>query len=159
MPMANLKQMFESLDCKHVRTYIQSGNVVFSSKAKSKRTLANRLLDATEEEFEFRPQLLLLSTAEFEAACKNNPFTTAAGEPKSLHFFFLESKPTAPDLDSLKVKAIESEQFKLVDSVFYLHAPNGIGRSKLAAVVERKLGVTATARNYSTVKQLAEMLA
>lgn len=159
MPMANLKSVFESLDCKHVQTYIQSGNVVFDSRIKSKRTLTNLLLNATEEEFGFRPQLLLLTTAEFVAAGENNPFTKAAGEPKSLHFFFLESNPTSPDLDSLNERAIESEQFKLVDSVFYLHAPDGIGRSKLAAVVERKLGLAATARNYATVNRLAEMLA
>lgn len=159
MPMADLKRMFERLNCENVQTYIQSGNVVFSSKVKTKRILSNRLLNATEEAFGFRPQLILLSAIELTDAVKGNPFSHAVDDPKSLHFFFLESKPASPDIEGITEKAVESEQFELIDSTFYLHAPNGIGRSKLAAVAERKLGVSATARNYSTVGQLMAILA
>jgi uncharacterized protein (DUF1697 family) len=90
---------------------------------------------------------------------ENNPYPNAASEPKSLHFFFLDSVPTKPDLDGLGKLATETERFCLIDSVFYLHTPDGIGRSKLAAAVEKKLGVAATARNYNTIEALASMLA
>jgi uncharacterized protein (DUF1697 family) len=156
--MADLKRMFERLKCENVQTYIQSGNVVFSSKVKSKRVIAKRLLNATEEEFGFRSQPILLSAIEFKDADKSNPFSHVVGDPKSLHFFFLESKPASPDLDGIAEKAIDSERFKMIDSIFYLHAPQGMGRSKLAAVAERKLGVSVTARNYSTVERLLNIL-
>jgi uncharacterized protein (DUF1697 family) len=107
----------------------------------------------------FRPEVLLLSPSQFRSAMENNPYPNAASEPKSLHFFFLDSVPTKPDLDGLGKLATETERFCLIDSVFYLHTPDGIGRSKLAAAVEKKLGVAATARNYNTIEALASMLA
>jgi uncharacterized protein (DUF1697 family) len=79
-------------------------------------------------------------------------------EGKSLHFFFLASTPAKPDLDALAKLKSSSEEFKLGKNVFYLHAPDGIGRSKLAAKVEKALGVPATARNWNTVSKLMVMV-
>jgi uncharacterized protein (DUF1697 family) len=77
---------------------------------------------------------------------------------RRLHVFFLDSKPESPDINGITKLAISSERFQLIDSVFYLHAPDGFGRSKLAAGAERKLGVPLTARNYTTIHNLSEML-
>lgn len=159
LPMAKLKELLESHKCKDVRTYIQSGNVVFDSGMKNKANLTKRLLDAVESEFEFRPKLLLLTAAEFLNAQKKNPFPKATAEPKTLHFFFLDSKPKSPDMDSIADLAAKTESYELVDRVFYFHAPKGFGTSKLAKSAERKLGVNATARNYATVAKIAAMLA
>ena len=65
---------------------------------------------------------------------------------------------TSPDINGITKLAISSERFQLIDSVFYLHAPDGFGRSKLAAGAERKLGVPLTVRNYTTIHNLSEML-
>lgn len=159
MPMAALATTLQSAGCQSVRTYIQSGNVVFASSSKSKPTLTKKLGDAIEAQFGFRPHILLLTDTEFRATVAKNPFRDAIHEPKSLHFFFLDSKPKSPDIEGIGQMAIPSERFQLIDSVFYLHALAGIGRSKLAAGVERKLGVPATARNYSTILSLSDMLA
>ena len=78
---------------------------------------------------------------------------------KELHLYFLVSRPKKPDLDRLDAVKARSERFALKDTVFYLYAPDGIGRSKLAAAVERSLGVAATARNWNTVEKLLEMVA
>lgn len=102
MPMAALATTLESAGCRSVRTYIQSGNVVFTSSSRS--------------------------------------------------------KPKSPDINGITKLAISSERFQLIDYVFYLHAPDGFGRSKLAAGAERKLGVPLTARNYTTIHNLSEML-
>jgi uncharacterized protein (DUF1697 family) len=139
-------------------TYIQSGNAVFRSAEESRDGLRKQIQDAVELQFNFRPALLLLSASDFGVAMVNNPFPQAADSPKTLHFFFLDSPPAAPDLDTIGKLAGNSETFALVDRVFYLHAPEGIGRSKLAASVERKLGVTATARNLNTIARLSAML-
>jgi uncharacterized protein (DUF1697 family) len=121
-------------------------------------TLAKRLGDATESQFGFRPSILLLTDGDFRSAVAKNPFTDAVAEPKSLHFFFLESSPTLSDVEEMAELAIPSERFQLIDKVLYVHAPDGFGRSKLAAGAERKLGVPTTARNYTTIQNLSEML-
>lgn len=87
-----------------------------------------------------------------------NPYPEAEAEPKSLHLFFLDEAPQHPDLKSLEAIKTDSEHFKLAGKVFYLHTPEGFGLSKLAARVEKLLGVAASARNWNTVCKLAEMV-
>ena len=158
MPMAVLARTLESAGCLSVRTYIQSGNVVFVSSLRSKLNLSKRLEDATEAQFGFRPNIFLQTDTDFRSAITNNPFTDAILEPKTLHFFFLDSKPDSPNIKGIAELASPSERFQLTDTVFYLHAPDGFGRSKLATGLERKLGVPTTARNYTTIHNLSEML-
>lgn len=158
IPMAALTKTLESAGCRSVRSYIQSGNIVFSSASKSKRRLIQEMGDATAAQFGFRPSILLLTADEFLAAVANNPFPEAIDEPRSLHYFFLESRPDSPDLDGIVQLATPTERFQLIDTVFYLHAPDGLGRSKFAASVERKIGVPATARNYNTIQKLSALL-
>ena len=158
MSMTRLQAVFTSVGCTNVRTYIQSGNVVFSSANKNKTPLTRKLLEATEGEFGFRPQVLLLTEAQFREALTNNPFDAHGKDPKTLHLYFLEESPSQPDLAGLAKLATKTEQFQLAGDVFYLHAPDGIGRSKLAAAAEKRLGVPATARNYNTIDALRAML-
>jgi uncharacterized protein (DUF1697 family) len=75
-----------------------------------------------------------------------------------LHLGFLSAPPPAPDIEGLARVQAPSEQFRLVGAVFYLYAPDGVGRSKLAASAERLLGVPMTDRNWRTVCKLAEMV-
>jgi uncharacterized protein (DUF1697 family) len=158
LSMTVLKSVFEATGCSSVRTYIQSGNVVFQHQATSAEDLSERLATAIEGQIGFRPVILLLDETEFRTAVSNNPFVDAVSAPQTLHFFFLDSAPTAPDLDAIAALATSTERYHLIGNVFYLHAPDGIGRSKLAASAERKLRTPATARNYNTVLALAEML-
>lgn len=158
MSMAALASVLETTGCRSVRTYIQSGNVVFNSAFKSKRNLSTRLRDVTEAEFGFRPSILLLSDSDFRSAVAGNPFPDAIAEPKTLHFFFLDAVPVAPDMDAIAKLASSTERYELIGTVFYLHTPNGFGRSKLAAGAERRLGVASTARNYTTIQNLLSML-
>ncbi|MBL6763942.1 MAG: DUF1697 domain-containing protein [Verrucomicrobiae bacterium] len=158
MPMTDLANTLQSAGCRSVRTYIQSGNVVFASNLRSNQSLTAKIGTAIETHFGFRPHVLLLSAADFRSAVTNNPFPNVVSEPKTLHFFFLNATPASPDLDGISELATTSERFQLIDSVFYLHAPDGFGRSKLAAATERKLGVATTARNYTTIHNLSAML-
>jgi len=92
-----------------------------------------------------------------EKAMASNPFPAAESEPKTLHLYFLASAPQNPDLKMLDSLKKADEQFKLIDNVFYLHTPDGIGRSKLAERAEKALGVAATARNWRTVSKIMAM--
>ncbi len=156
LPMKELAAMLETMGCKNVRTYIQSGNVVFQSSKRMEDIDADAISKAILANKGFEPRVLLLDVAAFQEAINNNPFPTDNG--KTLHFNFLTSPANQPDLDLLESVKKDSEQFLLKGKVFYVYAPDGIGRSKLATVVEKALGVPATARNWNTVNKLATMI-
>ena len=155
--MADLKSDLESLKLKKVRTYIQSGNVVFKSTTKSASSLTKRICSQIEKQHGFQPQLLILNLNDLLASIKSNPFPKAALDPKTLHFFFLVEPAANPDIEALANAKKQTENYKLTSRVFYLHASDGIGRSKLAANVEKYLGVTTTARNFRTIEKLRSM--
>jgi uncharacterized protein (DUF1697 family) len=157
LPMRDLKTLLEGLGLSNVQTYIQSGNVVFQTDRTDLPTLAQEIGAAIGESHGFEPQILLLRLVDLQTAVAHNPFPATDDQHKTLHFYFLEHIPPNPDLAMLEAIKSDSEQFALIDSVFYLHAPDGIGRSKLAAKVERALGVAATARNWRTVSKVLEM--
>lgn len=157
LPMRELVALLEGLNLTNVKTYIQSGNVVFQSARRDLPALAQEIGAAIGEHHGFVPKIMLLSLADWETAVSQNPFPAAEENHKTLHFYFLESAPPNPDLALLESLKSEREQFELIDMVFYLHAPDGIGRSKLAAKVEKGLGVAATARNWRTVSKIMEM--
>ena len=153
--MRDLVGILEGMGCEKVKTYIQSGNAVFKAEKKQIKKIAEKLKSKILESHGFKPKVLLTGITELEGAIKNNPFKTFEG--KSLHFYFLESIPPKPNLDKLENEKSNSEAFKLDKNIFYLYAPDGIGRSKLAAKVEQALGVPATARNWNTVSKLIAM--
>jgi uncharacterized protein (DUF1697 family) len=157
LPMKELVRDLESLQLTNIKTYIQSGNVVFQASKKLSTSFAAKIAKKIESRHGFKPYILLLSAEQLEHAAAANPFPETEAEPKTLHLSFLDSVPSAPNLDSLAAAKAPSEQFHLKDTVFYLHAPDGIGRSKLAAKVEKCLGVPATARNWRTVQKLRQM--
>lgn len=157
LPMKELVAILESLDAREVKTYIQSGNVVFQSREESFPELAKRLAARIEERRGFEPRVFLLGLEELEQAMVENPFPEAESDPSHLHLGFLASVPESPDLEKLESLRKASERFHLGNRVFYLHAPEGVGRSKLAAGAERALGVPMTDRNWRTVCKIKEM--
>lgn len=157
LPMKALAALLEKLGADSVRTYIQSGNAVFQHQAESVSRLSSSISTAIKESHGFEPQVFLLDLAEMEQVIASNPFPEAESEPKTLHLYFLASVPANPDLKMLDSIKQDNEQFKLIDKVFYLHAPDGIGRSNLAARVEKALGVAVTARNWRTVCKVRAM--
>jgi uncharacterized protein (DUF1697 family) len=158
LPMKELVTVLEGLGLTNVKTYIQSGNVVFQSARTDTKALSAEISAAIGQSHGFAPAILLLTGAELQAAMQANPFPEAEDDHKSLHFFFLEPAPENPDLDALAAFQKENERFALINKVFYLHAPDGIGRSKLAERFGRGWQVDITARNWRTVSTLMEMV-
>lgn len=156
LSMKELKDTLEPLGLRSIQTYIQSGNVVFETNDDAE--LALKIMQAIYAKVGFEVKVLCLSKDDFIAAVNNNPFPEAESKPKSLHLYFLEARAVHADLLALERLATETERFVLKDKVFYLFAPEGVGRSKLAAKVEKLLAVPATARNWNTVCKLHEML-
>ncbi|MGL4610540.1 MAG: DUF1697 domain-containing protein [Trueperaceae bacterium] len=153
----NFIAVLEHLKLQHIKTYIQTGNAIFQTTAKTAKTLPEKLKEAIKDRLGFAPDVIVLSLAELEAAIAANPYPKANENPKSLHVVFLASVPKKPDLESLQKLKTESEGFALEGKVFYFYAPEGVGRSKAFSKIEKSLGVVGTARNWRTAQKLLEM--
>ena len=158
LPMKELVSILETLGCQNIKTYIQSGNVVLQHEEKDTTLLASKIGAEVKKSRGFKPYVLLLESKEMEKAIAGNPFPEAESESNTLHLGFLASMPTKPDLKKLENLKKDSERFLLKGTVFYLHAPEGIGRSKLAASSEKLLGVPMTDRNWRTVCKIRDMV-
>ena len=151
LPMKTLSALLSDHGFQAVKTYIQSGNIVLKAHTNPGASIAMLI----EEHFGFTPEIMALSQESFHTAVKNNPYS--AYEGKYVHTYFCQSLPTI-DHDKLTKLASNTEQYQLIDKVFYLYAPDGIGRSKLVAKIEQCLAVPATGRNLNTINKLIEML-
>jgi uncharacterized protein (DUF1697 family) len=158
VPMKALASALEAAGFQSVRTYIQSGNILFRSTSSDAGALASRIGRLIERNFSCAPVVVVLSRAKLAAAIRGNPFPDADGNHKSLHLYFLASRPRSPDLDSLACLDAGREAFRLKGSVFYLSTPDGFADSVLRSRIERCLGVPATARNWRTVNELLKLL-
>lgn len=157
VPMNVLSTSLERDGLQRVRTYIQSGNVIFQCARGTPGSLARRIGGIVLDAHGFEPSVVVLSVAELVRAAADNPFPAAAAAPQTLHLYFLEAEPRAPDLEALKRARSAREAFHLRGKVFYLHTPQGFAASKLRNDVERRLGVQATARNWRTVNKLIDL--
>lgn len=157
LPMKELVAVLECIGSRKVRTYIQSGNAVFESAEKDLARLSKQLSAEIMNRRGFEPHVQILTVDALAKAIAENPFPEAVSAPSSLHLGFLASPPKSPDLEKLSSLKKESERFQLAENVFYLHAPEGVGRSKLAASTERLLGVLMTDRNWKTVCKVMEL--
>ena len=156
LPMQALRDVLGSLGCESVKTYIQSGNAVFRAAAAS-TALAADIKAAIDAEFGFAPSVHLLTLDAFESVRAANPFPEAVDEPKSLHIAFLAEAAVDADLGALQTLRSPNERFVLTSDAFFLHAPDGIGRSKLVAKLDKCLGVATTGRNWRTVCKISEL--
>jgi uncharacterized protein (DUF1697 family) len=157
LPMKQLAAALEDVGFADVRTYIQSGNVLFTCPKATASQLVKRIGDCVAKRFNFQPRVLVLSSKELARAAAANPFREADENPKSLHLYFLARAPSSPDIEGLHRVKAKTEEFELKGKVFYLHTPAGFGVSKLAERAERLLGVDATARNWRTVRTVLDM--
>lgn len=155
--MSTLRAIFSELGCKNIHTYIQSGNIIFDSPEISANALIDQIQRKIKSESGINPFILMFNVQELEKAILNNPFPQAADTPHSLHLGFLASIPPEPDLTRLEKLRSETEQFRLIGNIFYLPAPDGVGKSKLAAGAEQALGVPMTDRNWRTVSKILEI--
>ncbi|MER7476165.1 DUF1697 domain-containing protein [Streptomyces sp. NPDC126510] len=160
VPMADLRTLLTDLGHGDVRTYLQSGQAVFSSGHGDEESLAAGIAQAIEKRFGFGVDVIVRDHAYLEAIAGACPFPAADLEPKQLHVTYF-STPVTPDrFAEIDQDAYLPEEFRLGDRALYLYAPNGLGRSKLAEHLSKpriNKGVIATTRNWNTVVKLVEM--
>jgi uncharacterized protein (DUF1697 family) len=157
LPMQELVTILEDVGAKKIKTYIQSGNAVFQSAENDSSRLSKHVMAEIKLRRNFEPHVLILRLEDLKKAMKQNPFPEAEAAPSSLHLGFVAWKSKSPNVEKLANLKKASERFHLTDQVFYLHAPEGVGRSKLAASSEKLLDVPMTCRNWRTVCKVVEM--
>ncbi|MER8234945.1 DUF1697 domain-containing protein [Streptomyces sp. NPDC094049] len=164
VPMADLRSCLEGLGHQDVRTYLQSGNAVFTTGggalAASDEALASEIEDAVEHRFGFRVDCLVRDGAYLAAVAAACPFPAAELEGKQLHALYLSESAEPGRFAGIDREAHLPEEFALGDRVLYLYAPEGLGNSKLGEAVSRTSvvkGLVVTGRNWNTVRKLVEM--
>ncbi|MFJ4900623.1 MULTISPECIES: DUF1697 domain-containing protein [unclassified Streptomyces] len=160
VPMAELRTLLTGLGHGDVATYLQSGNAVFSSGTGDESTLAAELERAIEAQFGFPVECLVRDAAYLAAVAAGCPFPAAELQGRQLHVTYFDRPVDAARFAPLDAAAFLPEEFRLGDRALYLYAPDGLGRSKLAAALSRpslNKGLTGTSRNWNTVARLVEM--
>jgi uncharacterized protein (DUF1697 family) len=158
VPMGTLREAYESLGFANVQTYIQSGNVVFSTKERSASAVSKRIEAALAHETNLVVRVLLRTGAEMQSIVERNPFPVSAGNAKTLHVTFLASRPAAARVNAIDRARFAPDEFVLDGREIFGRYPNGYGRTKMNNVFfERALGIDATTRNWNTVCRLAEL--
>jgi uncharacterized protein (DUF1697 family) len=156
LPMKEFARELQNAGFDGVKTYIQSGNIVFRNDSDAPR-LANRIGEIVHRSRGFKPSVFVLSADRLGTVVRRNPYPAAEQDPKSLHLFFLDGRPKKPDVKRLAEFKSPTESITVIGDVLYLCAPDGIGRSKLVTQVSKALRVDATARNWRTVSKLLEL--
>jgi len=160
--MAELRTLLVELGCGNPRTLLQSGNAVFTLKAQTSPTAFEGRLEAqAQRRFGIPVAFMLRSAGEWDALILRNPFVEAAQrDPAHLVLMALKAAPTAAAINALRDGYKGPETIHVAGRHAYLIYPEGIGRSKLTnALIERRLGVAGTARNWNTVLKLAALAA
>lgn len=158
--MADLKVVAEAAGLDQARTLLQSGNLVFQAKAKPSQALEKLLEAALVKELGLKTPVVVRSAAEWRVALDDNPFPKEAkSDPGHLLVMPLKAKPEKAALAELVEVIPGREQVKLSGQQLYLVYPDGIGQSKLtSALIEKKIGVSGTARNWNTAQKIAALL-
>jgi uncharacterized protein (DUF1697 family) len=162
IPMADLRTLMEGLGHDGVRTYLQSGQAVFTPDHGDEESLAAELTRAIEQRYGFTVDVIVRDHAYLKAIADACPFPAADLEPKQLHVTYFSAPVDEDRFAAIDRDAHLPEEFRLGDRALYLYAPNGLGRSKLAEALSRPRltkGIVATTRNWNTVLKLVELTA
>jgi uncharacterized protein (DUF1697 family) len=158
LPMRDLAAMFETAGCTDVRTFIQSGNVLYGAKDSVERKLPSTVSAAIERRFGYRIPILTRTADELRAVVKNNPFARTE-DPKALHVVFLADRPSAARVRALDPERSPGDTFAVRDREIYLHLPSGIARTKLTIpYFDAALATIGTVRNWNTTTKLLALL-
>ena len=158
LPMAELREVFARAGANEVRTYIQSGNVLFRAPSGLARKLPATIADALERRFSLKVPVILRSAEELIAAAERNPFLEAEVDTGALHVMFLAEKPARGAAASLDPRRSPPDEFALGEREVYLRCPNGVADTKLTNdYFDRTLGTVSTGRNWRTVLKLIDL--
>ncbi len=156
--MAELRDALQSTGMRDVRTYLQSGNVVLLSDELPK-TLERTCEQLIARRFELEVNVTVRTRDELAEVVRRNPLQAVAADPKRYQVSFCSEEPDPDAVRAIAAADVAPEQFVAIGRELYAWHPAGMGRSRLAALLsERRLGTSVTARNWTTVINLLEMV-
>jgi uncharacterized protein (DUF1697 family) len=158
LSMVDLKQAFVALGYTDVTTYIQTGNVLFTSPGKNATKLATAIEERMEQDFGSAPAVLLRSVPDLIRVTATSPFPKKGADPSRHHVTFLAEEPSADRLAAFSAPPSGRDELVIMGREVYVHTPDGYGHSKLTgSMLERRLGVLSTTRNWNTVTKLCAL--
>ena len=160
VPMKELVAAMEEEGFTNLSTYLQTGNILFESDDSDAGILPTRLQELIAGLFGTATPVILRTPEQLARVSSGHPYLADEDTPAKLHVMFLDLEPDPADVAELDPDRAPGDRFVVDGREIYLHYPNGAGRSKLTTdYFERRLGVTATARNWNTVLKLQSMMA
>jgi len=159
MRMETLRGIYQALGFTHIRTYVNSGNVVFESAVPDQQELNKHIEAQIEHTCGYRVQVFIREADELRVILAGNPFFNDRSEdPSKLHVTFFYQHPPDTVLSKLTPPSGITDEFAPGEMAVYLFCPNGYGKTKLSnSFFERKLGMPVTTRNWNTVNALYKM--
>jgi uncharacterized protein (DUF1697 family) len=158
VPMKELTTVFQDMGHEGVRTHLQSGNVIFDARSSSSKKLAAEIENAVFKAFGVRSPVILRAARDLQRTVEGNPFPVQGAKPTSLQVMFLADRPSSTAVKTLDPDRSPPDQFHVKGREIYLWLPNGGGRSKLTNdYFEKRLGTSATARNWNTITKLLDL--
>ena len=159
VPMVELRVLCERLKLQDVKTYIQSGNIVFKSSLAQTEELEDLLSNEIEKYFGFEVPVIIKTVDDLNEIINQNPFISQEDiEANKVYFVLLNKFPANELLVKFNTETFKNEECSIVDTRVYLKCALGYGKAKLNNnLIERKLKVLATTRNYRTMNKLIEL--
>lgn len=157
--MEALRSLYESLRLRDVRTYVQSGNVIFRTEERDLALMTKRVQKAIEKTFGFQCDVILRTTSELRGVIARNPFANRRGiEPSKLLVTFLASDPGEEARKQVRKIKTNPDELWIDGREMYTYFPNGMARPKVSwAAIEKILKISGTGRNWNSVTKLLEM--
>ena len=157
--MDQLRKAVEAVGFEKVRTYVQSGNLVFQGSKQSAASVSKKIESVILKKFGHEASVITKTPEELKAAIEENPFLqNRAITAERLYLTFLSGCPEAANVKRLDAVSSGDDEYRWLDDVIYFHLPNGAGNSKLAtAPLEKWCSLRATTRNWRTVNNLLQM--
>jgi uncharacterized protein (DUF1697 family) len=156
--MNELRESFETLQYTGITTYIQTGNVLFSTVSKSASGIATDIEERLAEDFGDSPAVILRTVPELQRIGTASPYAKAGADPSRHHVTFLATTPTKSALATLALPPSGRDELVVDGREVYVHTPDGYAQTKYTgSFVERRLGVVSTTRNWNTVTKLCEL--
>lgn len=156
--MEKLRDVLKELGFAQISTYIQSGNILFQSDIIEEKKLEKLIADVIYKHFGFDVGMVILTPEDLKETVRDNPFAKENIALPQPYVAFLSTIPAYSDVEVLKATNFQKDRFAVVNKNMYLHYADGAGSTKLTtAVIEKKLKLNATARNYKTVLKLIEL--
>ncbi len=160
LPMSVLAELFEAAGCSQVRTYIQSGNVVFRASPAAARSVPGKVAKRIREELGFDAPIVTRSRGEIDEAVRSNPYLAAGATEDSLFMMFLADAPAGSLIETLDPLRSPGDEYQVRGRDVFLRLGNSAAETKLTvAYFDSRLKTVSTCRNWRTTLKLQAMMA